>query len=391
MESHTAQPYTNEDRRAIREAVGKLCRDFPDAYWREVDKQEKYPQEFVDQLTASGYLAALIPEEYGGAGLGIAEASIILEEINRSGGNSSACHAQMYTMGTLLRHGSEEQKRRYLPPIAQGELRLQAFAVTEPNAGSETTRIETRAVRKGDRYVVNGQKIFISRVKQSDLMMLLARTTPYDELTDKTRGLSVFLVDMRNVKGHLEVQPLDLMINHHTNTLFFDDVEIPADSLIGKEGMGFRYIIDGWNAERILIAAEAVGDGRWFIERAARYARERVVFGRPIGSNQGVQFPIAQAYAHIEAADLMRFDAAAKFERREKCGAEANMAKLLASEAAWEAANACLTTYGGYGFARDYDVERKFRETRLLSVAPVSNNLVLAFLGQNVLGMPRSY
>ena len=391
MESHTAQPNTNEDWLAIREEVGKLCRDFPDAYWREVDKQEKYPQEFVDQLTASGYLAALIPEEYGGAGLGITEASIILEEINRSGGNSAACHAQMYIMGTLLRHGSEEQKRRYLPPLAQGELRLQAFAVTEPNAGSETTRIETRAVRKGDCYVVNGQKIFISRVKQSDLMLLLARTTPYDELTDKTRGLSVFLVDMRNVKGHLEVQPLDLMINHHTNTLFFDDVEIPADSLIGEEGMGFRYIIDGWNAERILIAAEAVGDGRWFIERAARYARERVVFGRPIGSNQGVQFPIAQAYAHIEAADLMRFDAAAKFERREKCGAEANMAKLLASEAAWEAANACLTTYGGYGFARDYDVERKFRETRLLSVAPVSNNLVLAFLGQNVLGMPRSY
>ncbi|MCH7977550.1 MAG: acyl-CoA/acyl-ACP dehydrogenase [Acidobacteria bacterium] len=390
-QSHTEQSHTNEDWQAIREAVGKLCRDFPDAYWREVDKQEKYPQEFVDQLTASGYLAALIPEEYGGAGLGIAEASIILEEINRSGGNAVACHAQMYIMGTLLRHGSEEQKRRYLPPIAQGDLRLQAFAVTEPNAGSETTRIETRAVRKGNSYVINGQKIFISRVKQSDLMMLLARTTPYDELTDKTRGLSVFLVDMRNIKGNLEVQPLDLMINHHTSTLFFDDVEIPADSLIGEEGKGFRYIIDGWNAERILIAAEAIGDGRWFVERAARYARERVVFGRPIGVNQGVQFPIAQAYAHIEAANLMRFEAAAKFERREKCGAEANMAKLLASEAAWEAANACLTTYGGYGFARDYDVERKFRETRLFSVAPVSNNLVLAFLGHNVLGMPKSY
>ena len=390
-QSHTEQSHTNEDWQAIREAVGKLCRDFPDAYWREVDKQEKYPQEFVDQLTASGYLAALIPEEYGGAGLGIAEASIILEEINRSGGNAVACHAQMYIMGTLLRHGSEEQKRRYLPPIAQGDLRLQAFAVTEPNAGSETTRIETRAVRKGNSYVINGQKIFISRVKQSDLMMLLARTTPYDELTDKTRGLSVFLVDMRNIKGNLEVQPLDLMINHHTSTLFFDDVEISADSLIGEEGKGFRYIIDGWNAERILIAAEAIGDGRWFVERAARYARERVVFGRPIGVNQGVQFPIAQAYAHIEAANLMRFEAAAKFERREKCGAEANMAKLLASEAAWEAANACLTTYGGYGFARDYDVERKFRETRLFSVAPVSNNLVLAFLGHNVLGMPKSY
>jgi acyl-CoA dehydrogenase len=383
--------HTSEDQQAIREAVRGLCRDFPDAYWRAVDKEEKYPEEFVRALTQSGYLAALIPEEYGGAGLGITDASIILEEINRSGGNSGACHAQMYTMGTLLRHGSDEQKRRYLPPVARGELRLQAFAVTEPNAGSETTRIETKAVRKGDRYVVNGQKIFISRVKQSDLMLLLARTTPYDELQDKTRGLSVFLLDLRSVKGRLEVQPLDMMINHHTNTVFFDDVEIPAENRIGEEGMGFRYIIDGWNAERILIAAEAIGDGRWFVERASTYARDRVVFGRPIGTNQGIQFPIAQAYAHIEAADLMRFQAAAKFERSEKCGAEANMAKLLASEAAWEAANVCLNTFGGYGFARDYDVERKFRETRLLTVAPVSNNLVLAFLGQNVLGMPRSY
>jgi acyl-CoA dehydrogenase len=380
----------NEDRQAIREAVRKLCKDFPDAYWREVDKKEQYPQSFVDTLTASGYLAALIPDEYGGAGMGITEASIILEEINRSGGNSGACHAQMYTMGTLLRHGSEEQKRRYLPAIARGELRLQAFAVTEPNAGSETTRIETRAVRQGDRYVVNGQKIFISRVKQSDLMLLLARTTPYDELKDKTQGLSVFIVDLREAKG-LEVQPLDVMINHHTNTLFIEDMEIPAENLIGEEGKGFRYIIDGWNAERILIAAEAIGDGRWFVDRASSYARDRVIFGRPIGANQGVQFPIAQAYAHVEAADLMRFEAAAKFDRKEKCGAEANMAKLLSSEAAWEAANACLTTYGGYGFARDYDVERKFRETRLFTVAPVNNNLVLAFLGQNVLGMPRSY
>ena len=380
----------NMDRQAIREAVRKLCKDFPDAYWREVDKKEQYPQSFVDTLTASGYLAALIPDEYGGAGMGITEASIILEEINRSGGNSGACHAQMYTMGTLLRHGSEEQKRRYLPAIARGELRLQAFAVTEPNAGSETTRIETRAVRQGDRYVVNGQKIFISRVKQSDLMLLLARTTPYDELKDKTQGLSVFIVDLREAKG-LEVQPLDVMINHHTNTLFIEDMEIPAENLIGEEGKGFRYIIDGWNAERILIAAEAIGDGRWFVDRASSYARDRVIFGRPIGANQGVQFPIAQAYAHVEAADLMRFEAAAKFDRKEKCGAEANMAKLLSSEAAWEAANACLTTYGGYGFARDYDVERKFRETRLFTVAPVNNNLVLAFLGQNVLGMPRSY
>jgi len=386
METHTA-----EELQAIRENVRRLCRDFPDPYWREVDKKEQYPQAFIDALTSSGYLAALIPEEYGGAGMGIAEASIILEEINHSGGNSAACHAQMYTMGTLLRHGSEEQKRRYLPLIARGELRLQAFAITEPNAGSETTRIETRAVRKEDRYVVNGQKIFISRVKQSDLMLLLARTTPYDELRDKTQGLSVFLVDLRELKGKMEVQPLDLMINHHTNTLFLDDVEIPVESLIGEEGKGFRYIIDGWNAERILIAAEAIGDGHWFIERASSYARDRIVFGRPIGANQGIQFPIAQAYAHIEAADLMRFHAAAKFDRGEKCGAEANMAKLLASEAAWEAANACMTTYGGYAFARDYDVERKFRETRLLSIAPVSNNLVLAFLGQNVLGMPKSY
>ena len=382
---------TKEERQAIRESIRELCRDFPDAYWREVDKKEEYPLAFVEALTKSGYLAALIPEEYGGASLGITDASIILEEINRSGGNSGACHAQMYTMGTLLRHGSEEQKRRYLPGVARGEIRLQAFAVTEPNAGSETTRIETRAVRSGDRYVVNGQKIFISRVKQSDLMLLLARTTPYDELKDKTRGLSVFIVDLRDVKGKLEVQPLDMMINHHTNTVFFEDVEIPAENLIGEEGMGFRCIIDGWNAERILIAAESVGDGRWFTERASAYGRDRVVFGRPIGMNQGIQFPIAQAYAHIEAADLMRFQAAAKFDRREKCGAEANMAKYLASEAAWEAANACLNTFGGYGFARDYDVERKFRETRLLSVAPVSNNLVLAFLGQNVLGMPKSY
>ena len=382
---------TQEERQAIRESVRELCRDFPDAYWREVDRNENYPQAFVEALTRSGHLAALIPEEYGGAGYGITDASIILEEINRSGGNSGACHAQMYTMGTLLRHGSEEQKRRYLPGIARGEIRLQAFAVTEPNAGSETTRIETRAVRKGDRYVVNGQKIFISRVKQSDLMMLLARTTPYDELQDKTRGLSVFLVDLRDVQGKLEAQPLDMMINHHTNTVFFEDVEVPADNRIGEEGMGFRYIIDGWNAERILIAAEAIGDGRWFTERASRYARDRVVFGRPIGANQGIQFPIAQAYAHIEAADLMRFEAAAKFDRGEKCGAEANMAKYLSSEAAWEAANVCLNTFGGYGLARDYDIERKFRETRLLSVAPVSNNLVLAFLGQNVLGMPRSY
>ena len=380
-----------EDQAEIRAGVQQLCREYPDAYWRELDRRGEYPQAFVAALAHSGYLAALIPEEYGGSGLGITEASIILEEINRCGGNSAACHAQMYTMGVVLRHGSEAQKRRYLPAIARGELRLQAFAVTEPNAGSETTKIETRAVRRGDHYVINGQKIFISRVKESDLMLLLARTTPYAELKDETQGLSVFLLDMREIKGELDVRPLELMINHHSNSLTFSDVEIPADCLVGEEGRGFRYIIDGWNAERILIAAEAVGDGRWFIERASNYARQREVFGRPIGANQGIQFPIAQAYARICAADLMRMDAAAKFDRQRKCGAEANMAKLLASEAAWEAANVCLNTHGGYGFARDFDVERKFRETRLFITAPISNNLILAFLGQNVLGLPRSY
>jgi acyl-CoA dehydrogenase len=382
---------SEEDRETIREAIRKICASFPDTYWREIDKAGEYPQAFVDALTASGYLAALIPEEYGGAGLGITEAGIILEEINRSPGNALACHAQMYTMGTLLKHGSAEQKRRYLPKIASGELRLQAFAVTEPNAGSESTRIETRAVRKGDTYIVNGQKIFISRVKQSDLMLLLARTTPYDQLKDKTQGLSVFIVDLRDLKGKLEVKPLDMMFNHHTNILFFEDVEIPLENRIGEEGKGFRYIIDGWNAERILIASEAIGDGRWFVERGAKYASERVVFGKPIGANQGVQFPIARAFAHVEAADRMRMFAAEKFDAGEKCGAEANMAKLLASEASWEAANACLDAFGGYGFAREYDVERKFRETRLYMTAPINNNLVLAFLGQNVLGMPKSY
>jgi len=375
----------------IRDEIRKVCREFPDAYWREIDRKKEYPDAFVRKLSELGWLAALIPEEYGGTGLGITEASIILEEINHSGGVATACHAQMYTMGTLLRHGNEEQKRRYLPQIARGELRLQAFGVTEPNAGSESTRIQTTAKREGDKYIIKGEKIFISRVLESDLMLLLARTTPYDELEDKTKGLSVFIVDLREAKGKLEVKPLDLMINHHTNQVFFDGVVVQAANLIGEEGMGFRYIIDGWNAERILVAAEAIGDGRWFIERAAKYASERIVFGRPIGSNQGIQFPIAKAYAAIEAADLVRYQAATKFYRKEKCGAEANMAKLLASEAAWEAANACLTTHGGYGFAAEYDVERKFRETRLLTVAPVSNNLVLAYLGQHVLGMPKSY
>jgi acyl-CoA dehydrogenase len=380
-----------EDRNAIREAIRKICADFPDQYWRDVDKVGTYPQAFVDALTASGYLACLIPEEYGGTGLGITEAGIILEEINRSPGNGLACHAQMYTMGTLLRHGSADQKQRYLPGIASGKLRLQAFGVTEPNAGSESTRIETRAERRGDKYIVNGQKIFISRVKQSDLMLLLARTTPYNELKDKTQGLSVFIVDLRDIKGRFEVHPLDMMFNHHTNILFFENVEIPAENRIGEEGKGFRYIIDGWNAERILIASEAIGDGRWFVEKGAKYASERIVFGKPIGANQGVQFPLAKAYAHVEAAACMRDVAAAKFDTNEKCGAEANMAKLLSSEAAWEAANACLDAHGGYGFTREYDVERKFRETRLYMTAPINNNLVLAFLGQNVLGMPKSY
>ncbi len=380
-----------DEQRAIRQAVREIGRAFPDRYWRDLDRTGGYPAAFVQALTEAGWLAALIPEEYGGAGLGIAEASLILEEINRSGGFAAACHAQMYTMGTLLRHGSAEQKGRYLPAIARGELRLQAFAVTEPNAGSETTRIETLAVRQGERYVVHGQKVFISRVLQSDLMLLLARTTPYAELEDKTRGLSVFLVDLRTAGSTIEVRPLELMLNHHSTELFIDGLEIPVENRIGEEGQGFRYIIDGWNAERILVAAEAIGDGRWFVERAAGYAKERVVFGRPIGQNQGVQFPLARAYGHLEAADLVRWQAAARYDAGERCGAEANLAKLLASEAAWEAANVCLDTHGGYGFAAEYDVERKFRETRLLTVAPVSNNLVLAYLGQYVLGLPKSY
>ncbi|MPZ14641.1 MAG: acyl-CoA dehydrogenase [Chloroflexi bacterium] len=382
-----------EEQHAIRAAVHDLCARFPDVYWRELDRKDEYPEGFVQELTEGGWLGCLIPEEYGGAGLGITEASIILEEINRSGGNAIAAHAQMYVMGTLLRHGSEAQKHRYLPEIARGALRLQAFAVTEPNAGSETTRIETMAVRTGDRYVVNGQKVFISRTQHSDLMLLLVRTTPYDQLSDKTRGLSVFLVELKRAvaAGQIVIQPLDVMLNHQTTQLFIEDLEVPAENLIGEEGMGFRYIIDGWNAERILIASEAIGDGRWFVDRAAAYASERVVFGRPIGANQGVQFPIAQAHARIEAADLMRYKAAWLFESGQRCGAEANMAKLLASQAGWEAANACLDAHGGYGFVREFDVERKFRETRLLMTAPISNNLVLAFLGQNVLGMPKSY
>ncbi len=375
----------------IRAAVGEICRGFGDPYWRDVDAAKRYPTEFVEALTKAGWLAALIPEEYGGSGLGIGEASVVLEEIQRQGGNAAACHAQMYIMGTLLRHGSAEQKRAYLPRLASGELRLQAFGVTEPTAGSETTRIQTMAVKHGDRYVVNGQKIWTSRYFQSDLMLLLARTTPYDELEDKTRGLSVFLVDIKAAGDTIEAKPIDAMFNHSTNELFIRDLEIPVQNLIGEEGMGFRYIIDGWNAERILIGAECIGDARWFIDRAVAYANTRVVFGRPIGQNQGVQLPLARAHANTEAADLIRWKAARLFDAGTPCGPEANMAKLLASEASWEAANVCLDTHGGFGFATEYDIERKFRETRLYKVAPINNNLVLAYVAQHVLGLPKSY
>jgi len=383
----------SEDQEAIRSAVRQLCAGFGDEYWREIDRKGEYPERFVRALSEAGWLAALIPSAYGGGGLGVSEAAVIIEEINRSGANAAAAHAQMYTMGTLLRHGSEEQKRRYLPPLAKGDLRLQAFGVTEPEAGSETTRIKTTAVKRGDRYVINGKKVFISRAQHSDLMLLLARTTPYDELDDKTRGLSVFLIDLKRAvrDGRIRIRPIDTMLNHHTTELFIEELEATAADLVGQEGMGFRQILDSWNVERILIASEAIGDGRWFVDRATRYATARVVFGKAIGENQGVQFPIAAAYARIEAASLVRDKAAWLFDRDKPCGAEANMAKLLASQASWDAANAAMDTYGGYGFAAEYDIERKFRETRLLVVAPISNNLVLAYLGHNVLGMPRSY
>ena len=381
------------DQRDLRAAVRELCESFPQSYWRELDAERGYPERFVRTLTESGYLAALIPEEYGGAGLGITEASIILEEVNRAGGNAAACHAQMYIMGTVLRHGSPEQKRRYLPDIAGGRLRLQAFGVTEPTAGSDTTKIQTMAVRRGDRYVVNGQKVWTSRVQHSDMMLLLARTSPPGSGgSDKTFGLSTFLVDLRTAPpGSVEVRPIRTMMNHETNEVFIRDLEVPAENLIGEEGKGFRYVLDGMNAERILIAAECIGDGRFFVDRAVKYASERVVFGRPIAQNQGVQFPIARAHAALEAADLMRLQAAALFDGGEKCGAEANLAKLLASEASWQAANASIDAHGGYGFAEEYDVERKFRETRLYITAPVANNLILTYIGQHVLGMPRSY
>jgi acyl-CoA dehydrogenase len=374
----------------LRDGIRQLCRRFPDSYWRGLEP-DGYPAEFVDTLTQDGWLAALIPEDYGGQGLSLTAASVILEEINASGGNAAACHAQMYTMGTVLRHGSQAQKARFLPEIASGRLRLQAFGVTEPNAGSDTTRIQTRARRDGDRYVINGQKIWTSRALQSDLMLLLARTTPRDEVEKPAQGLSVFLVDLREAGPAVRITPIPTMINHSTTEVFIDDLVVTRDALIGEEGDGFRCILDGWNAERILIAAECIGDGRWFIDRARRYASERIVFGRPIGANQGVQFPIAQAHIAVQAADLMRYDAARRFDAGLSCAEQANSAKYLASEASWAAANVALDVHGGFGFAREYDVERKFRETRLYRIAPVSNNLVLSYIGQHVLGMPRTY
>ncbi|HSB73469.1 MAG TPA: acyl-CoA dehydrogenase family protein [Candidatus Methylomirabilis sp.] len=376
----------------LRGALRDLCRRFPGEYWRKVDEVRGYPEEFVRALTEAGWLAALIPERYGGSGLNITEASIILEEVNRSGGNSAACHAQMYIMGTLLRHGSEEQKGKYLPKIASGELRLQSFAVTEPSTGSDTLKLKTTAVRQGGHYVVNGQKVWTSRVQHSDLMLLLARTTPVERVAKRSEGLSVFLLDLRHAVGNgLTVRPIRNMMNHETNEVFFDDLKVPVENLVGEEGKGFRYILDGMNAERILIAAECIGDGYWFIDRATAYAKERVVFDRPIGKNQGIQFPIARAYVSVEAANLMRFRAAGLFDAGEACGAEANMAKLLAADASWEAANVAIQTHGGFGFATEYDIERKFRETRLYQVAPVSTNLILAYIGEHVLGLPRSY
>jgi len=376
----------------IRSAVAELCEQFPGEYWRALEP-DRYPEEFVKALTEHGWLAALIPEEYGGSGLPISAGAAILEEVNAAGCNSGACHAQMYTMGTILRHGSEEQKQRFLPGIAAGELRLQAFGVTEPGAGSDTTSIRTKATHVDGGYRIDGQKIWTSRAEHSDLMLLLARTTPPDQVEKKTDGLSTFIVDMTSAveAGTMTIKPIKTLMNHGTTEIFFDGVFVPEDNLVGEEGRGFRYILDGMNAERILIAAECIGDGRWFVDKAARYASERVVFQRPIGSNQGVQFPLARAHAALQAADLMRHKAAWMFEEGIPCGPEANMAKLLASEASWQAANVCLDTHGGFGFAEEYDVERKFRETRLYSVAPVSNNLILAYLGQHALGMPRSY
>jgi acyl-CoA dehydrogenase len=383
---------TNPFHEELRQSVRTICKRFPDEYWRELEVDHSYPEAFVNALTESGFLAALIPEEYGGSGLSLIEASIILEEINRSGANAGACHAQMYTMGTLLRHGSEEQKKKYLPKIADGTLRLQAFGVTEPNTGSDTTQLKTTAVRQGDKYVVNGQKVFISRTEYSDLMILLVRTTPIDQVKKRTEGLSVLLVDLKAAVGNgITIRPIRTMMNHSTTELFIDNLEVPVENLIGEEGKGFKYILDGMNAERILIASECIGDGYWFIQRATDYAKQREVFKRPIGQNQGIQFPIAKAYINLEAANLMRFRAAELFNEGQPCGKEANMAKLLCADASWEAANVALQTHGGFGFAEEYDIERKFRETRLYQVAPISTNMILSYVAEHVLGLPRSY
>ena len=383
---------TPEDYADIRDGVRSLCAEFPDEYFRKIDAERGYPEAFVNALTKAGWLAALIPQEYGGSGLNLAEASVIMEEINHAGGNSGACHGQMYVMNVLVRHGSEQQKRDYLPQIAAGNLRLQSMGVTEPTTGTDTTKLKTMAVRKGDRYLINGQKVWISRVQHSDLMLLLARTTPIGEVKRKSEGISVFIVDLREAVGRgLTLRAIPNMVNHETNELFFDNLEIPVENLVGTEGSGFKYILDGLNAERALIAAECIGDGYWFVDKATKYANERVVFDRAIGKNQGVQFPIARAYINIEAASLMRFKACALFDAQRPCGAEANMAKLLAADASWEAANVCLQTHGGYGFACEYDIERKFRETRLYQVAPISTNLILSYVAEHVLGLPRSF
>lgn len=384
--------HTSDAHQDIRDAIRDLCAQFPAEYFRQIDEERGYPEAFVDALTQAGWLAALVPQAYGGSGLGMVEASVIMEEINRAGGNSGACHGQMYNMGTLLRHGSTAQKDFYLPKIAKGELRLQSMGVTEPTTGTDTTKIKTTAVRKGDRYVVNGQKVWISRIQHSDLMILLARTTPLAEVTKKSEGMSIFIVDLRDAIGNgMTVRPIRNMVNHETNELFFENLEIPVENLIGEEGKGFKYILDGLNAERALIAAECIGDGFWFIDKVTKYANERIVFGRPISQNQGVQFPIAKAYVNLEAASLMRYKACELFDAGKPCGAEANMAKMLAADASWEAANACLQFHGGFGFASEYDVERKFRETRLYQVAPISTNLILSYVAEHVLGMPRSF
>ena len=376
----------------LREALRDLCAHYPDEYFRRIDEDRSYPEEFVNALTEAGWLAVMIPQEYGGSGLGLAEASVVMEEVNRCGGNAGACHGQMYNMGTLLRHGSAAQKKQYLPGIASGKLRLQSMAVTEPTTGTDTTKLKTTAVKQGDRYVVNGQKVWISRIQHSDLMILLARTTPVAEVKKKSEGMSIFIVDLKEAIGHgMTVRPIRNMVNHETNEVFFDNLEIPAENLIGEEGKGFKYILDGLNAERTLIAAECIGDAYWFVDRAAKYAKDRIVFDRPIGKNQAVQFPIAESYIETEAANLMRWEACALFDAHQPCGAQANMAKYLAAKASWEAANVCLQTHGGFGFAAEYDIERKFRETRLYQVAPISTNLIYSYIAEHVLGLPRSF